>query len=430
MPRGATEEPLGGAGPRPRARPGAGEADGDALAAALDAMITADAEALRRSAEAAAARHGRLAVAGALRTALAPVAAAVEEPFLAPRAHPLVASGTDAALEGLVEGARALNWGPRELAAEITSDARGFASLPPGVQRALRLPLAFFVTADGIVGQNLVRNFMDETASSADCQGFYAMQAHIECVHASTYLLQVQALWPRPEEQEALFAAVDELPSVRAKADWARRHMDPRLPLARRVAAFALVEGLLFQASFAVIYYIQSFFGDKMKGLVAANQLIARDEAAHMRFAAALFARLAVDRPLAADFSAMLREAVAAEEAFVRDALPEPLPGLNAELMVQYVRAQADQVAAALGYAPAFNTTNPFPWLASLALQSRANAFEVPPTSYQMPGGGGNARAKRRRGGGGPLSSASSSSSSASSDRAMEEDGSDADSDY
>lgn len=314
------------------------------------------------------------------------------EPFLQPRnsvGGRFVTLFRNPDLAALVEQARALFWSPREVEREIAGDATGFASLPDGAKTAMRLPMAWFLRADGVVGENIVLHFMRETSEVPECVSFYTWQAAIEQIHAETYAKQVITCFS-PREQTDLFEAFDRVPSVATKAAWAQRYTNPETrSFAARLAAFAIVESVFFQTSFGIIYWVKHFHGSKMKGLVVSNDLIARDEAAHVEFAAALFRRM-VNRPSPADFAEMLRDAVDAECAFVRDALPEPLPGLNADDMCEYVRCCADDTAAALGYDRPYGAACPFPWMLTLALRSRKNGFEVTQVEYQRPESGGD----------------------------------------
>ena len=287
-------------------------------------------------------------------------------------------------LASLVEQARALFWSPREVEREISNDAAGFAALPEGVRQAMRLPMAWFLHADGVVGENIILHFMRETSEVPECVSFYTWQAAIEQIHAETYAKQVITCFSA-REQHDLFYAFEHVPSVAAKGAWAKQYTNPETrTFTERLAAFAIVESVFFQTSFGIIYWVKHFHGTKMKGLVVSNDLIARDEAVHVEFAAALFRKM-IHRPSQRDFHAMLRDAVHAECSFVRDAIPEPLPGLTAEDMCEYVRCCADDTAAILGYDRPYNAVCPFPWMLALALRSRKNGFEITQVEYQRP---------------------------------------------
>lgn len=73
-----------------------------------------------------------------------------------------------------------------------------------------------------------------------------------------------------------LFNAVDTLPYVKKKADWAIRWMNETTTFAERLVAFACVEGIFFSGSFAAIFWLRE--RGVMPGLTFSNELISRDE--------------------------------------------------------------------------------------------------------------------------------------------------------
>lgn len=116
------------------------------------------------------------------------------------------------------------------------------------------------------------------------------------------------------QEQDQLFGAVDTVPAIRAKAEWCFGWFDRKgHSFASRLVAFAIVEGVFFCSSFAAIYWFRQ--RGLLPGLCFANELIARDEHMHMRFACLLYAELQSKLPQL-EVYAMLDEAVALEKSF------------------------------------------------------------------------------------------------------------------
>lgn len=73
-----------------------------------------------------------------------------------------------------------------------------------------------------------------------------------------------------------------------------------------------------------------------MNGLGKSNELIARDEGLHRDFACCLFRKLTPEqRPSEERVHDIVRQCVEAECAFVADALPVALIGMNANTMQQ-----------------------------------------------------------------------------------------------
>ena len=116
------------------------------------------------------------------------------------------------------------------------------------------------------------------------------------------------------QAQDQLFRAIDTVPTVRAKADWCFRWFDRKNhSFAYRLIAFAIVEGVFFCSSFAAIYWFRQ--RGLLPGLCFVNELIARDEHMHMRFACLLYAELQSQLP-SSEVCEMLDEAVALEKSF------------------------------------------------------------------------------------------------------------------
>lgn len=77
--------------------------------------------------------------------------------------------------------------------------------------------------------------------------------------------------------REYLFNAVETMPCVKKKADWAIKWIgDNDAPYAERLVAFAAVEGIFFSGSFAAIFWLKK--RGVMPGLTFSNELISRDE--------------------------------------------------------------------------------------------------------------------------------------------------------
>lgn len=250
-------------------------------------------------------------------------------------------------------------------------------------RRVLRSVLAFFAAADGIVMANIDLNFENEVAA-LEARLFFGVQNMMEGVHAETYALLVETLVSDAAEKAALLNALDTMPHVRAKAAFAQRYMDPSRSFGERLVAFVCMEGLLFSASFAVVYYFKE--RNVMKGLTFSNELIARDEGLHATHGVALLAML--ERPPSPDaIAAIVGEAAAVETVFVRETLgSDGLVGLPTETMVRYVRHVADSLLAMMRCAPLFHEPNPLDFMTKLSLDAKTNFFEQRVAEYSKSG--------------------------------------------
>ena len=247
----------------------------------------------------------------------------------------------------------------------------------------LKHVLAFFAASDGIVNENLVTNFADEVQwPEARC--FYGFQIMMENIHAETYSLLIDTYIKDPNEKDHLFKALDTVPSVRKKGEWALRWLDrKRGNFAERLVAFAAVEGIFFSGSFCSIFWLKK--RGIMQGLTYSNELISRDEGLHCDFACMLQNKL-VKGAGENMIHRIISEAVAIEIEFVTEALPVSLIGMNAEWMAQYIKFVADRLLMSLGATKLYGAENPFPWMEMISMQGKTNFFERRVAEYQKAG--------------------------------------------
>jgi len=239
--------------------------------------------------------------------------------------------------------------------------------------------LAFFAASDGIVNENLVERFSNEV-QAAEARCFYGFQIMMENIHSETYSLLIDTYIKDPAQREYLFDAVETVPCVKKKADWALTWIsDHQATFAERLVAFAAVEGIFFSGSFASIFWLKK--RGLMPGLTFSNELISRDEGMHTDFACLLFSHLK-RRAHPDTVNRIITEAVAIEQEFLTDALPVALIGMNAELMCQYIEFVADRLLVALGCPKHYNSTNPFDFMDMISLQGKTNFFEKRVSDY------------------------------------------------
>jgi len=212
---------------------------------------------------------------------------------------------------------------------------------------------------------------------------FYGFQAAIENIHAETYGLLIDTYIKDNEEKDYLFHAIDNIPCIKKKADWALKWIDSSDNFALRLLAFAAVEGIFFSGSFCSIFWLKK--RGLMPGLTFSNELISRDEGLHTDFACLLFQHLE-DKPSQQTVHELIGEAVEYEKEFISEALPVSLIGMNADQMKQYIEFVADRLLMELGYRPLYNSTNPFDWMELISLQGKTNFFEKRVAEYQKAG--------------------------------------------
>jgi ribonucleoside-diphosphate reductase beta chain len=254
---------------------------------------------------------------------------------------------------------------------KLTSDEKHF----------IKHVLAFFAASDGIVNENLAVNFMNEV-QYPEARCFYGYQIMCENIHSETYSLLIDTYINDTTEKNRLFHAVENVPAVARKADWALRWIDNG-NFAERLVAFAAVEGIFFSGSFCSIFWLKK--RGLMPGLSFSNELISRDEGLHCDFACLLYTQLN-HQLTEARVKEIISNAVAIEKDFVSDAIPVSLIGMNAELMCQYIEFVADRLLISLGCTKHYNASNPFDFMEMISLQGKTNFFEKKVGEYQKAG--------------------------------------------
>lgn len=276
--------------------------------------------------------------------------------------------------------AEASFWTAEEI--DLSNDRTDWENLSNDERHFIKHVLAFFAASDGIVNENLAERFLSEVqVPEARC--FYGFQVAIENIHSETYSLLIDTYITDQTEKDHLFNALETVPCVQEKAEWAMKWIGDDSSFAERLIAFAAVEGIFFSGSFCSIFWLKK--RGLMPGLTFSNELISRDEGLHCDFACLLYGMI-VDKPEEYRVREIITQAVAIEKDFVRDALPVSLIGMNAKLMTEYIEFVADRLLISLGYTKAYGTANPFPWMEMISLQGKTNFFEKRVAEYQKAG--------------------------------------------
>jgi len=272
------------------------------------------------------------------------------------------------------------NWTSEEI--ELSPDLTDWdEKLNDNERHYIKNVLAFFAASDGIVNENLAENFLKEV-QYPEAKFFYGFQIAIENVHSETYSLLIDTYIRDTEEKNRLFNAIETVPSVQKKAQWALKWIDSD-SFAERLIAFAAVEGIFFSGSFCAIFWLKK--RGLMPGLTFSNELISRDEALHCEFACLLHNKYIQNKVSEERIKEIICDAVEIEKEFISDSLPVSLIGMNEKLMAQYIEFVADFWLVELGCSKVFNSENPFEFMEMLSLQGKKNFFEGRVSEYQKP---------------------------------------------
>ncbi len=272
-------------------------------------------------------------------------------------------------------------WTAEEI--DYSADLNDWETLSDDEKYFIENILAFFAGSDGIVLENLIQNFCsDVQLPEAKC--VYAYQAYIENVHSEVYSLLIDTYVKNEQRKKECFNAIEQIPCVKKKADWAMKWISSDKSFAHRLIAFSVVEGVFFSGSFCAIFWLKSK-GRMVKTLGKSNELIARDEGMHTDFAILLYHKLdtRLEESVVHD---IFSEAVEIEKEFICDSLKCSLIGMNKDLMSEYIEFVADRLLTQLGYSKLFNTVNPFEFMNQIGMDGKTNFFEQRVTEYQIGG--------------------------------------------
>ena len=275
--------------------------------------------------------------------------------------------------------AEASFWTAEEI--DLQPDLKDWENLNDDERYFVKNVLAFFAASDGIVNENLAVHFMQEV-QLPEARCFYGFQIMIENIHAETYSLLIDTYINDPKEKTHLFNALETVPCVKKKADWALKWIENG-SFVERLIAFAAVEGIFFSGSFCSIFWLKK--RGLMPGLSFANELISRDEGLHCDFACLLYSMLENKLPKERVIE-IIADAVELEKEFVVDSLPVGLIGMNSKLMCQYIEFVADRLLDSLGCGKYYNAENPFDFMELISLSGKTNFFERRVSEYSKSG--------------------------------------------
>lgn len=275
--------------------------------------------------------------------------------------------------------AEASFWTAEEI--DFSKDTNDWESLTKNEKHFLKNIIAFFAGSDGIVLENLVGNFCNEI-QLPEARCFYGFQIAIENIHSEVYSLIIDKYVKDELEKATLFNAIEEIPCVKRKADWAMKWMSPdKASFAERVIAFAVVEGIFFSGSFCAIFWLKK--RGLLPGLTFSNELISRDEGMHTDFAVLIYEML-INKLDPERIYSIVTQAVEIEKSFITESIPCALIGMNAELMKQYIEYVADRLLVQLGYAKYYNSENPFEFMQLISMENKTNFFEKRVSEYSL----------------------------------------------
>jgi len=283
---------------------------------------------------------------------------------------------------------------------DLHSDLKDLARLTPAERHLVNRVVAFFATGDTIVANNLVLNLYQHL-NAPEARLYLSRQLFEEAVHVQFYLTLLDTYVPDEGERFEAFAAVENIPSIRRKAEFCfkwidsvfelgklRTRDDRRTLLLNLICFAACIEGLFFYGAFAYVYFLRS--RGLLHGLASGTNWVFRDESMHMAFAFDVVDTVRREEPelfdeaLTSQVREMIAEAVACEVQYAEDLLGPGVPGLPLSDMTSYLQYVADRRLAQLGLPREFGAANPLAFMELQDVQELANFFERRVSAYQV----------------------------------------------
>ena len=271
--------------------------------------------------------------------------------------------------------------------------------LLPAERHLINRLVAFFATGDSIVANNLVLNLYQHI-NSPEARMYLSRQLYEEALHVQFYLTLLDNYIPDHDERAEAFAAIENIPSIRRKAEFCFKWMgsiddlgelrteeERKQFLLNLVCFAACIEGLFFFAAFAYVYFLRS--KGLLNGLAAGTNWVFRDESCHMNFAFEVVKTIREEQPelfdedLSIRIVEMLEEAIEVESQFAEDVLSGGVAGMSATDTRTYLEFVADQRLAQLGLPKRYGSKNPFDFMELQDVQELTNFFERTVAAYQ-----------------------------------------------
>ncbi|MFI9550560.1 ribonucleotide-diphosphate reductase subunit beta [Nonomuraea endophytica] len=283
---------------------------------------------------------------------------------------------------------------------DLHSDLKDLSKLSAAERHLISRLVAFFATGDTIVANNLVLNLYQHV-NAPEARLYLSRQLFEEAVHVQFYLNLLDTYVPDEQERFEAFAAVENIPSIRRKAEFCFRWIDSlgdlqelrtredRKTFVLNLICFAAcIEGLFFYGAFAYVYFLRS--RGLLNGLASGTNWVFRDESMHMAFAFDVVEVVRSEEPdlfdddLVKQVREMLAEAVDCEAQFAEDLLGQGVSGMSIADMRAYLEHVADRRLAQLGIEPLYGSKNPFAFMELQDVQELSNFFERRVSAYQV----------------------------------------------
>ncbi len=294
------------------------------------------------------------------------------------------------------------NWVPEEIPMQQDIELwKKKEALSNDERRMILWNLGFFSTAESLTANNIILSIYRHITNPESRQ-YLLRQAYEEAVHTEMFLYCCDSLGLDPDE---IYNMYNTIPSIKAKDDYVvdltKSILDPNFSTVGTeniqkfvydlVGYYIIMEGIFFYAGFAMM--LSLLRSNRMVGVGEQFQYVLRDETIHLAFGADLINTIVEENPeiwteeFKKSITDSILKGVDLEIAYAKDALPNGILGLNAEIIKDYMQYIADRRLERIGLKKVFNSENPFPWMSEIIdLRKEKNFFETRVTEYKNRG--------------------------------------------
>ena len=268
-------------------------------------------------------------------------------------------------------------WIPEEI--NLSQDLKDYPKLLPAERRAYDKILSFLVFLDSIQTANLPNISAYVTANEVNlCLNIQTFQ---ECVHSQSYSYMLDSICSPVERNEILYQWKEDPHLLRRNTFIgdcynAFQKDQSATTLLRVLMANYILEGIYFYSGFMFFYNLSR--NGKMPGSAQEIRYINRDENTHLWLFRKMLLELQEEEP----------EGVAQEIAWGHYVIGDEVPGLNRQMVSDYIQYLGNLRWTSLGYEPLYPGLEQEPegmeWVSQYANANlvKTDFFEARSTAY------------------------------------------------
>jgi ribonucleotide reductase beta subunit family protein with ferritin-like domain len=269
-------------------------------------------------------------------------------------------------------------WKAEDIQRELQTDIKNYSIIDSEVKKLIKLVSIVFLFLDGALDNEMIQKLEFKGMPGA----WFKCKEVSETIHKMTYTLLAKQFLCEPNYGYKTLneAAYSSFSKIKVLIDWMKDHAD--LSVAENMFAQTIVESLFFQTEFAQLFWLEESYPNMFPGLLKANELISRDEAIHAKvniYIGKTYSHVSYEQA-----KALIVSAVDAKSKMLYDAIDYQLNGMNAELLIQYLKYIADYIMVEYGFNGIYNVKNPFGFMIKQSIGDRVTDFFTHnPSEYQ-----------------------------------------------